>query len=105
VVRLIASRPWSPSAVGRVQQGEEVWATSVQATDGELSTSNRVGAPADSPIVFCAMIGVADRRVKDGRAHRSTTCPGDVESCCGAAFVGRFAWRANTARTLRYALS
>ena len=31
---------------------EEIWVPSVQATDGELFTSNRVAAPADSPIVF-----------------------------------------------------
>ena len=35
-----------------ILEGEEIWAPSVQATDGELFTSNRVAAPANSPIVF-----------------------------------------------------
>jgi hypothetical protein len=35
-----------------ILEEEEIWAPSVQATDGELFISNRVAAPADSPIVF-----------------------------------------------------
>jgi hypothetical protein len=33
-----------------ILEEEEIWAPSVQATDGGMFTSNRVAAPADSPM-------------------------------------------------------
>jgi hypothetical protein len=35
-----------------ILEEEVIWAPSFQAIDGELFTSNRVAAPADSPIAF-----------------------------------------------------
>jgi hypothetical protein len=50
-----------------ILEEEEIWAPSVQATDRELFTFEPCCSPGGFADCVWAMIGVADRRVKDGR--------------------------------------